>query len=204
MKWLVATSLRLRVVIVILMGLLMVVGYNIIKNAAFDVFPEFAPPYVEIQVEAPGLSTAEVEALIAVPIENALNGTPKTTRLRSKSVLGLASIVLDFDKGTGVIEARQLVQERLTRVATQLPAVARPPVMLTPLSSTSRVLKIGVSSKTMSQMDMTTQVRWTLRPRLMAVKGVANVAIWGQRDRQLQVKVNPERLFSNNLQLAPR
>ncbi|MCW3079195.1 efflux RND transporter permease subunit [Segetibacter sp.] len=202
MKWLVATSLRLRVVIVILMGLLMVVGYNIIKNAAFDVFPEFAPPYVEIQVEAPGLSTAEVEALIAVPIENALNGTPKTTRLRSKSVLGLASIVLDFDKGTGVVEARQLVQERLTRVATQLPAVARPPVMLTPLSSTSRVLKIGVSSKTMSQMDMTTQVRWTLRPRLMAVKGVANVAIWGQRDRQLQVKVNPERLFSNNLQLA--
>ncbi len=132
MRWIVATSLRLRVVIVILMGLLMVVGYNIIKDASYDVFPEFAPPYVEIQVEAPGLSTAEVESLIAVPIENALNGTPNTTRLRSKSVLGLASIVLDFKKGTGVIEARQLVQERLTRVATQLPAVARPPVMLTP------------------------------------------------------------------------
>jgi CzcA family heavy metal efflux pump len=156
---------------------------------------------VEIQVEAPGLSTAEVEALIAVPIENALNGTPYATRLRSKSVLGLASIILDFKKGIDIIEARQLVQERLSRVTSQLPAVARPPVMLTPLSSTSRVLKIGVSSKTLSQMDMTTQVRWTLRPRLMSIPGVANVAIWGQRDRQLQVRVIPERLYANNLQL---
>lgn len=184
------------------MALLLIVGTNIIKNASYDVFPEFAPPYVEIQVEAPGLSTAEVESLIAVPIENVLNGTPYSTRLRSKSVLGLASVVVDFAKGTSVIEARQLVQERLSRVATQLPSVARPPVMLTPLSSTSRVLKIGVTSKTLTQMEMTTEVRWTLRPRLMAIKGVANVAIWGQRDRQLQVKVSPERLYGNNLQLA--
>lgn len=201
MKWLVATSLSLRVVVVVLMGLLLIVGTNIIKNASFDVFPEFAPPYVEIQVEAPGLSTSEVESLIAVPIENALNGTPYSKRLRSKSVLGLASIVVDFKKGTSVIEARQLVQERLTRVTPTLPAVARPPVMLTPLSSTSRILKIGVSSKNLSQMDMTTEVRWNLRPRLMAIAGVANVAIWGQRDRQLQVRIDPERLYANNLQL---
>jgi CzcA family heavy metal efflux pump len=201
MKWLVATSLRLRMVVIVLMALLLIVGTRIIQSASYDVFPEFAPPYVEIQVEAPGLSTSEVEALIAVPIENALNGTPYSTRLRSKSVLGLASIVVDFGKGTSVIEARQLVQERLTRVASQLPAVARPPVMLTPLSSTSRILKIGVSSKKLSQMEMTTEVRWSLRPRLMAIAGVANVAIWGQRDRQLQVRVDPERLYANNLQL---
>ena len=93
MRWIVSTSLRLRVVVVILMALLVIVGAQILQNSAFDVFPEFAPPYVEIQVEAPGLSTSEVEALIAVPIENALNGTPFTTRLRSKSVLGLASVV---------------------------------------------------------------------------------------------------------------
>ncbi len=201
MRWLVSTSLKLRLIVVVLMALIMVVGYRVINNASYDVFPEFAPPYVEIQVEAPGLSTSEVESLIAVPIENALNGTPYSTRLRSKSVLGLASVVVDFKKGTGVIEARQLVQERLSRVASQLPAVASAPVMLTPLSSTSRVLKIGVSSKTQSQMDMTTLVRWTLRPRLMAIDGVANVAIWGQRDRQLQVRVHPERLYANNLQL---
>ncbi len=201
MKTIVSLSLRLRIIVVVLMGLLLIVGTQVLKNASFDVFPEFAPPYVEIQVEAPGLSTAEVEALIAVPIENALNGTPLSTKLRSKSVLGLASIVVEFGKGTNILEARQLVQERLARVAPGLPQVARPPVMLTPLSSTSRMMKIGVSSKTMSQMDMTTQVRWALRPRLMAIPGVANVAIWGQRDRQLQVRVNPERLFANGLQL---
>lgn len=202
MRWIVSTSLRLRLVIVVLMAILMVVGSQVLKNSAFDVFPEFAPPYVEVQVEAPGLSTAEVEALIAVPIENALNGTPFSTRLRSKSVLGLASIVVHFASGTDVIKARQLVQERISRVTPQLPAVARPPVMLTPLSSTSRVMKIGVTSRTLSQMDMTTLVRWTARPRMMAVPGVANVAIWGQRDRQLQVRVNPERLFANNIKLT--
>lgn len=201
MKWLVATALRLRVVVIVLMAVLLVIGTRIVKNASYDVFPEFAPPYVEIQVEAPGLSTAEVEALIAVPVENALNGTPYSTRLRSKSVLGLASIVVDFGKGISVIEARQLVQERLSRVAPQLPAVARPPVMLTPLSSTSRILKIGISSEKLSQMEMTTEVRWSLRPRLMAISGVANVAIWGQRDRQLQVRVDPERLYANNIPL---
>ena len=202
MRWIVSTSLRLRLVIVVLMAFLMVVGSQVLKNSAFDVFPEFAPPYVEVQVEAPGLSTAEVEALVAVPIENALNGTPFSTRLRSKSVLGLASIVVHFASGTDVIKARQLVQERISRVTPQLPTVARLSVMLTPLSSTSRVMKIGVTSKTLSQMDMTTLVRWTARPRMMAVPGVANVAIWGQRHRQLQVRVNPERLFANNIKLV--
>ncbi|HQQ97624.1 MAG TPA: efflux RND transporter permease subunit [Cyclobacteriaceae bacterium] len=201
MRWIVSTSLRLRVVVVVLMALLVVVGAQILQNSAFDVFPEFAPPYVEIQVEAPGLSTSEVEALIAVPIENALNGTPFATRLRSKSVLGLASVVLHFESGMDIIKARQLVQERIARVTAQLPAVAKAPVMLTPLSSTSRVMKIGVTSSKLSQMDMTTLVRWTARPRMMAVPGVANVAIWGQRDRQLQVRVDPERLFANNIKL---
>ena len=201
MRWIVSTSLRLRLVVVVLMALLVVVGAQILQNSAFDVFPEFAPPYVEIQVEAPGLSTSEVEALIAVPIENALNGTPFTTRLRSKSVLGLASVVLHFESGTDIIKARQLVQERIARVTAQLPSVARPPVMLTPLSSTSRVMKIGVTSPKLSQMEMTTLVRWTARPRIMSVPGVANVAIWGQRDRQIQVRVNPERLYANNLKL---
>jgi CzcA family heavy metal efflux pump len=201
MKNIVSISLKLRIIVVLLMALLLVTGSQIIKNASFDVFPEFAPPYIEIQVEAPGLSTSEVEALISVPIENSLNGIPYSTHLKSKSVLGLASIRVEFDKGTDIIKARQLVQERIARISPQLPAIARPPVMLQPLSTTSRVLKIGVSSKTLSQMEMTTQVRWTLRPRLMAIPGVANVAIWGQRDRQLQVKVNPEKLFANNLSL---
>ena len=137
-----------------------------------------------------------------MPIENALNGVRDLKTLRSKSVLGLSSVVAIFRDGADLMLARQLVQERLATLAGQLPSVARPPVMLSPLSSTSRVLKIGVSSKVLSQVELTTLVRWTVRPRLMAIPGVANVAIWGQRDRQLQVLVDPERLRAHGVTLA--
>ncbi|KPK89894.1 acriflavin resistance protein, partial [bacterium SM23_31] len=201
MRWIVSTSLRLRVVVVALMVILLIVGIQIISKTPLDVFPEFAPPLVEIQTEAPGLSSTEVEALITVPIEYAMNGTPWLQTIRSKSVLGLSSVVLLFQNGTDLMQARQLVQERLSRIATMLPVVAKPPVMLSPVSSTSRVLKIGMSSEKLSQMEMTTLAKWTMRPRLMAVPGVANVAIWGQRDRQIQVLVDPYRLHANNVTL---
>ena len=145
MTWLVSTSLKLRVVVLALSVLLIVVGVRSLQTAPLDVFPEFAPPLVEIQTEAPGLSTEEVESLVTMPIENALNGTPWVKTIRSKSVLGLSSVVLIFQSGTDLIRARQLVQERLAAEAGKLPAVAHPPVMLSPLSSTSRLMKIGVS-----------------------------------------------------------
>ncbi|MFO0898887.1 MAG: efflux RND transporter permease subunit [Pirellulales bacterium] len=194
LSWLVTTSLQLRAVVAVLCVVLLVVGARAITTAPLDVFPEFAPPKVEIQTEAPGLSTEEVESLIAVPLENALNGTPGMTTIRSKSVLGLSSVVLLFEEGTDLHRVRQYVQERVAAEATRLPSVARPPVILQPLSSLSRVLKIGVSSKTLSQRDLSVLALWTIRPKLMAVPGVANVAIWGQRDRQLQVIVDPDRL----------
>lgn len=202
MTWLVSTSLRLRVVVVALMAVVLIVGIRMIRGTPLDVFPEFAPPYVEVQTEAPGLSTAEVEALVTVPIENALNGTPWVQTSRSKSVLGLSSVVLFFKEGTNLQAARQMVQERLALVAEALPDVAHSPVMLSPLSSTSRALKIGLSSETLSQMEMTTLAKWTIRPRLMSIAGVANVAIWGQRDRQLQVLVDPDRLRAHNVTLG--
>jgi Cu/Ag efflux pump CusA len=121
--------------------------------------------------------------------------------IRSKSVLGLSSVVLIFEPGTDFLRGRQMVQERLAVEASRLPTVARAPVMLSPLSSTSRALKIGVSSQTLSQMEMTELARWTIRPRLMAVRGVANVAIWGQRDPQYQVLVDPARLRAHDVTL---
>lgn len=202
MNWLVSTALNLRVLVLALAVLLLIVGLRVVQTAPLDVFPEFAPPLVEIQTEAPGLSTAEVESLITTPIENALNGTARLKTLRSKSVLGLSSVVLIFEPDTDLLPARQRVQERLALVAPQLPAAAHPPVILQPLSSTSRALKIGVSSKTLSQMELSALARWTIRPRLMAVPGVANVAIWGQRDRQMQVLVDPDRLRAHNLTLT--
>ncbi len=201
MSWLVGASLRQNVLVVALASVLAIVGVRAIPQVAWDVFPEFAPPLVEIQTEAPGLSTTEVESLVTVPLENALNGTSWLQTMRSKSVLGLSSVVLIFEEGTDLFTARQLVQERLATVSGQLPAVARPPVMLSPLSSLSRMMKIGMSSGTLSQMDLTDLAKWTVRPRLMAIPGVANVAIWGQRDRQLQVLVDPERLRSHHVTL---
>jgi CzcA family heavy metal efflux pump len=198
---LVAAALRLRWVVTVLSFLMLVVGFRLIQTTPLDVFPEFSPLLVEIQTEAPGLSTSEVESLVSTPIENAVNGVKGLKTLRSKSVLGLSSVVLIFDENAELMAARQLVQERLLTLTGQLPSLARTPVILSPLSSTSRVLKIGVWSKTLSQTEMTTLVRWTVRPRLMSIPGVANVAIWGQRDRQLQVLVDPDRLRDYRLTL---
>jgi CzcA family heavy metal efflux pump len=199
MRWILATSLRLRVSIVALTLVLLIAGSRTLGKARFDVFPEFAPPLVEIQTESPGLSAAEVEILVTVPVENALNGVSWVDNVRSKSVLGLSSVVLYFEQGTDLMKARQFVQERLAQLGERLPAAARTPVILSPLSSTSRVLKIGMSSKTLSQMDMTTVAKWTIRPRLMAIPGVANVAIWGERDRQIQVLVDPRHLQAHGV-----
>ena len=201
MNWLVSTSLKLRVLVLAASIVLVVVGAQTLKSVPLDVFPEFAEPLVEIQTEAPGLSTEEVESLITIPLENGLKGTPWLRTLRSKSVLGLSSVVLIFPRGTDLVRARQFVQERLAMEASRLPLVARPPVMLSPLSTTSRVLKIGVTSKTLSQMELSELAKWTIRPNLMAIQGVANVAIWGQRDRQLQVLVNPEQLRAHDVSL---
>lgn len=200
LNWLVTTSLRMRALVLAVAALVMVFGVQRAREASYDVFPEFAPPRVEVQTEAPGMSTEEVEALISRPLEHALNGTPGLTELRSKSVLGLSQVTMHFERGTDLVRARQLVAERLAVAARQLPvAVAQPPVILQPLSSTSRALKIGVWSERLDQMQLTDIVRWVVRPRLMAVPGVANVAIWGQRDRQFQVLVDGDRLRSHGV-----
>jgi CzcA family heavy metal efflux pump len=201
MRRLIATALHLRVLVVALSALLLVAGIRAARRTPIDVFPEFAPPLVEVQTEAPGLSTEEVEALVTVPLENALNGVSWLATLRSKSVLGLSSIVCYFEEGTDLMAARQLVGERLAAEAKRLPAVARPPVILPPLSSTSRILKIGMSSQALDQMELTILAKWTVRPRLMSIPGVANVAIWGQRDRQLQVLADPARLRAHGVSL---
>jgi Cu/Ag efflux pump CusA len=190
----VSWALNMRVLVVAAALALLVIGINATKNAPLDVFPEFAPPLVEVQTEAPGLSTEEVDSLVTVPLENSLNGLPFLKTIRSKSVLGLSSVVMIFNTGTDILKARQLVQERLNLAQNRLPAVVKPPVLMAPYSSLSRVLKVGLRSETLSQMQLSELAVWTMRPRLMAVSGVANVAIWGQRDRQFQVLVDPQRL----------
>lgn len=201
MRALVDACLRLRFVVLLAAVVFLAIGARASANARVDVFPEFSPPRVEIQTEAPGLSALEVETLVTTPIERAVHGVAFLSVMRSKSVLGLSSVLLVFDEGTDLLHARQLVQERLGSLGPQLPVGAKPPVMLAPLSSTSRVLKIGMSSGTRSQMELSDLARFTVRPRLMAVPGVANVAIWGQRTRQLQVLVDADALQARGVRL---
>jgi len=199
LKRLTMRAIRARYLVIVLAALLMLAGFKTIPDTPMDVFPEFAPVKVEIQTEAPGLSSIETEQLVSIPIEHAMNGIPHMKTLRSKSVLGLSSVVMLFDQATSLNEARQSVQERLLLAAQRLPATAKPPVMLPPLSSMSRVLKIGLSSKQHSIAELSTQALWTIRPRLMAIPGVANVAIWGLRDQELQVRMDATKLAQHQL-----
>jgi CzcA family heavy metal efflux pump len=193
--------LNLRFLVVILAVVAMLAGAAQLRQMPVDILPEFSPPYVEIRTEALGLSAEEVEQLITTPMEqDLLAGVPWLDTIHSKSVEGLSSIVLVFEPGIDVIRARQMVGERLAQ-AFALPHVSKPPTMIQPLSSTSRFIIVGLSSKELSLIQLSVLARWTIGPRLMGVPGVANVAIWGNRDRQLQVLVDPKRLSENGISL---
>jgi CzcA family heavy metal efflux pump len=187
------SSLKFRVLVVAFAATLAAFGTLQLQKMPVDVFPEFAPPIVEVQTEALGLSATEVEDLITLNLEELLSGVPWLKSIRSQSVTGLSSIILTFERGTDVYRARQLMQERLT-LAYTLPNVAKPPQILQPVSATSRFMMIGLSSKTVDPMQLSVLSRWTVKPKLLGVPGVANVSIWGERMRQLHVQVDPERL----------
>jgi Cu/Ag efflux pump CusA len=205
MRWIIDSSIRFRLLVLVGAAAVMFLGVTQLRTETVDALPEFSPTYVEVQTEALGLSAAEVEQLITVPLEaDLLNGVAWLQHIRSKSVPGLSSLVLVFEPGTDPLKARQVVNERITQ-AKALPNVSKPPTMLEPLSSASRVLMIGLTPrnpKDLSLVDASVLAQWTIKPRLMAVPGVANVSIWGQRDQQLQVQVDPRRLAAQDVSLA--
>src|SRR5436189_268180 len=198
MRWIVGSSLQYRFLVVGIAAAMMVFGITRLRQMPVDVFPEFAPPTAEIQTEALGLSTAEVENLVTLNTEELLAGVPWLKTMRSRSVPGMSSVQLIFQPGTNLLQARQLVQERLI-LSYMLPNVSQRPVMLNPVSATSRTMMIGVSSKKLSLIELSVLARWTIKPRLMGVPGVANVSIWGHRERQLQVQIDPERLRAHGI-----
>ena len=198
-RWIVKSSLRYRFIVLAIAGALMLVGADQMRDMRVDVFPEFAPPIVEIQTPCLGLSPTEVEALVTIPMEQALAGLPDLDILRSKSVTDLSSVKMIFKRGADPMLARQHVQEGLALVTGVIPKDVGPPVMLQPLSATARFMKIGLSSKKLSVIDQSMMAYWTIRPRLLAVPGVANVAIWGERIQMPQIQVEPARLRENGV-----
>jgi CzcA family heavy metal efflux pump len=202
MRWIVKTSLRLRFLMLVGAALLIVFGTTQFRGMPVDVYPEFAPPKVEVQVLCLGMPAADVEALVTVPMEQALSGIEGLDVLRTRSVNDLSDVVLIFKPGTNLMDARLRVQERVTGITASLPRWATSPFMIQPLSSTSRVMKIGMSVKdksTQNLIDTALTAYWTVRPRLMMVPGVANVAIWGDRWNVLQVHADADKMRKNKV-----
>ena len=201
MRRIVGRSLRFRWLVVFAAVAVMTLGFFEIPKTKVDVFPEFAPPQVEIQTIALGNSSNEVEELITVPIEDQLNGIAGLKEMRSKSVAQLSSVRLIFDRGTNELRARQLISERIGQITATLPTWASPPFMMPALSATSRIMKIGLTSDEVDLIDLSTIAYWKIRARLLRVPGVAQVAIWGERLPQRHVQVDPAVLAANGISL---
>ncbi|MBE3604865.1 efflux RND transporter permease subunit [bacterium] len=202
LKAIVAFSLRFQGVVIALACLVFGYGVYSALNAKLGVFPEFAPPQVAIQTEAPGLASEQVETLVTQPIENVLLGMNDVASIRSQSIQGLSVITVIFGENTDIFRDRQIVSERLLAVANEMPAGVAAPVMAPLTSSTSVFLTLGITSAKLRPMDLWSFAYWTMRPRLLAVPGVAKVAIYGGGERQLQIQVQPERLLAYGLSIT--
>jgi CzcA family heavy metal efflux pump len=199
LRWIVGSSLKFRFIVVGLAAAMVFFGMERLRNMPVDVFPEFAPPIVEIQTPSLGLSPTEVESLVTIPLEEALAGTPGLDMLRSKSVPDLSSVKLYFYPDTDLLLARQTVAERVALALPTIPRDIGPPMMVQPLSATSRFMKIGITSDTLSLTDLSMITYWTIRARLLTVPGVANVAIWGERLKMLHVQMDPRHMAAHNV-----
>lgn len=193
-------AIRFRGIVIALACVLLAYGVYSLGRAKYDVFPEFVPPQVGIQTEAPGLTPEQVEILVTQPIENAVNGVPGVQTLRSTSIQGLSVVAVFFDPSTDIYLDRQVVAERLAAAAGQLPQGVKPPTMTLLTSSTSVVLVGALTSEKQALMDLRTVAYWTVRVRLLAVPGVANVTMFGETP-SIQIQVHPYHLIRYNLTL---
>jgi CzcA family heavy metal efflux pump len=166
------------------------------------VFPDFVPPQVVVQTEAPGLSAEQVELLVTRPLEAVMNGAGGLESIRSQSIQGLSIVTAVFDERTEVYRARQVLSELLSSAASALPEGVQPPRMTPMTSATMDLLKVGLCSDTLTPQELRGYAQWTLRPRLLSVPGVANVSLFGGELARIEVQVRPERLAAHGLSIA--
>jgi CzcA family heavy metal efflux pump len=192
-------ALRNRLLVLITASALLIYGGIVTYRAHVDVFPDLTAPTVTILTESHGLAPEEVESLVTLPIEAAMNGTAGVFRVRSNSAIGISIVFVEFEFGTDIYRARQLVTEKLQQV--RLPAGVPPPV-LGPISSTmGEIMLISMTSKTTSPMELRSIADWIVRPRLLGVSGVSQVMIIGGDTKQYQVLVDPGKLADYKLTL---
>jgi CzcA family heavy metal efflux pump len=195
-------SLRYRIVVLVLATVALIYGAHVASRAKLDVFPDFVPPQVSVQTEAPGLSPEDVEELVTRPIETALIGAGSQESIRSESIQGLSVITVVFKEGVKVLQARQQISEKLGELAGALPTGVKSPRLSPLVSSTMDLLKIGLISTNLTPMELRSFADWTLRPRLLGIPGVAKCSAYGGEVRQLQIKVLPDKLIAYNLALT--
>lgn len=195
LKW----SIAQRWLVVLGAIIVTVLGVYNLTQMPLDVFPNFAPPQVEIQTEAPGLAPEEVESLVTLPIESAVNGTPGVTTVRSSSAVGISVVKVIFSWGTNVYQARQLVTERLQQATEKLPESVDPP-RISPISSPiGTVLQYAFTAETTPLMEVRRLVDRDITNRLLSVPGISQVIAYGGDIRQYQVLVVPAKLKAFNV-----
>ncbi len=194
-------SLKFRGIIIALAFILLLYGLYELTGAKYDVFPQFAPARVKIQTEAPGLSPKQVELLVTQPIEEAVNGTVGVRTVMSNSIQGISIVKITFRSGTDIYLDRELIAERLSEIAGQLPSGVSPPVITPLTSSLSVIMALGLTSDSLSLMQLRTAADWILKPGLLAVPGVAKVVTFGGGVKELQVQVKPGLLLKYGLSI---
>lgn len=178
-------SLDNRLVVIILSVLLLVGGSITASRMEVDVFPDLTAPTVVVMTEAPAMATEEVEKLVTFPVETAVNGATDVRRVRSNTMTGFSAVTIEFDWGTNIYTARQIVAEKLSGL--QLPSGVATPILAPQSSLLGEVLVVGLTSETISQQELRTIADWTLRPRLLSTGGVAQVTVVGGDIKEYQI-----------------
>ena len=199
---LIAWSLNNRFLVLAFTLIVVIWGGYTLQHMPVDVFPEFAPPQVVIQTEAPGMSPQDIETLITYPLESVINGTPGVAHVRSKTSAGLSTIVIVFDDTTDVYRDRQLVNEKIQQVTERLPAGSKSPIMLPVTSAVGWLIKYALTSDTVSPEELRTISDWEIRPRILALGGIASVVSIGGEVKQYQVLLDNARMFSYRITTA--
>lgn len=184
-------SLRNRTIVLFCAILLTIWGGWTAIHMPIDVFPDISAPTVTVVTEAHGMAPQEMEMLITLPIETSLNGAPGVRRIRSSSAMGISLIWVEFEWGTDIYRARQIINERVQLVGSSLPDETEPPI-LAPISSVmGEILFLALHSETHSPMDLRTTAEWVLRKRLLAIPGIAQAVVLGGDEKQYQVRLDP-------------
>ncbi|GAA0893602.1 efflux RND transporter permease subunit [Fulvivirga kasyanovii] len=195
-------SLQNRLLVLLGAVVLSVAGLYMARTMNVDVFPDLTAPTVTILTEAHGLESEEVEKLVTYQLETALNGSPNVRRIRSSSAAGISIVWVEFDWGTDIYRARQIVSERIPMVRENLPGGIGAPTMAPISSIMGEIMLLGVTSDSLSAMELRTLSDWTIRPRLKAIGGIANVIVIGGDYKQYQVFAHPDKLKHYNISLS--